>query len=93
MQWKLDWDQKLWRVHNETSIALLKAHQHIRRADVWVWFEKVHKYTWKYFPDPEYGEWFGYLTRREEVLIDLKGSFKGCYLLPRSLYECWKTLK
>ncbi|SIQ98885.1 AGE family epimerase/isomerase [Maribacter ulvicola] len=93
MQWKLDWDQKLWWVHNEALIALLKAFHHTRRADVWSWFKKVHTYTWKYFPDPEFGEWYGYLNRRGEVLLDLKGSFKGCYHLPRSLYECWKTLE
>ena len=93
MQWKLDWDQKLWWVHNEALIALLKAYQHTKRQDVWAWFEKVHQYTWKHFPDPEFGEWFGYLNRRGEVLSELKGSFKGCYHLPRSLYECWKTLE
>lgn len=93
MQWKLDWDQKLWWVHNEALIALLKAYQHTKRQDVWAWFEKVHQYTWKHFPDPEFGEWFGYLNRRGEILLELKGSFKGCYHLPRSLYECWKTLE
>ncbi len=93
MQWKLDWDQKLWWVHNEALIALLKAYQHTKRQDVWAWFEKVHQYTWNHFPDPEFGEWFGYLNRRGEILLELKGSFKGCYHLPRSLYECWKTLE
>lgn len=93
MPWKLDWDQKLWWVHNETLVALLKAYQHTQRTDVWEWFEKVHDYSWKYFSDPEYGEWFGYLNRRGEVLLDMKGTFKGCYHLPRALYECWKTLE
>ena len=93
MQWKLDWDQKLWWVHNEALIALLKAYQHTKRQDVWTWFEKVHQYTWAHFPDSKFGEWFGYLNRRGEVLLELKGSFKGCYHLPRSLYECWKTLE
>ena len=68
MQWKLDWDQKLWWVHNEALIALLKGYQHTKRIDVWNWFEKVHAYTWNHFPDHDYGEWFGYLNRRGEVL-------------------------
>ena len=93
MQWKLDHDQKLWWVHNEIEIALLKAFWHTRRQKVWKWFEKVHDYTWQHFPDPEHGEWFGYLNRRGEVLLNLKGSFKGCYHLPRVLFECWKTLE
>jgi len=93
MQWKLDWDQKLWWVHNEALIALLKAYEHTQRDDVLDWFKKVHEYTWKHFPDPKYGEWYGYLNRRGEVLLELKGSFKGCYHLPRSLYECWRTLE
>ena len=25
---------------------------------------KVFDYTWKRFPDPQNGEWFGYLNRR-----------------------------
>lgn len=36
-------------------------------------FEKVHQYTWSHFKDPEYPEWFGYLNRRGEVLLPLKG--------------------
>jgi N-acylglucosamine 2-epimerase len=37
------------------------------------WFERVHEYTWTHFRDPEHGEWFGYLNRRGDVLLDLKG--------------------
>jgi len=93
MQWKLEWDQKLWWVHLESLIALLKAFQHTGRKDVLEWFEKVHEYSWGKFPDPEFGEWFGYLNRQGEPLLTLKGSFKGCYHLPRALFECWKTLE
>jgi N-acylglucosamine 2-epimerase len=32
--------------------------------------EKIHDYTWSHFKDPEYPEWWGYLNRRGEVLLD-----------------------
>lgn len=37
------------------------------------WFNKVHDYTWTHFKDTEHPEWFGYLNRRGEVLLPLKG--------------------
>ncbi|MDD4632582.1 MAG: AGE family epimerase/isomerase, partial [Proteiniphilum sp.] len=58
------------------------------------WFEKVHDYTWSHFKDPEYSEWWGYLNRRGEVLLDLKGGkWKGCFHVPRGLYQCWKIME
>ena len=91
---QLEWDQKLWWVHVETLISLLKGYFHTGDKRCWDWFEKVHQYTWKHFPDPEFGEWFGYLNRRGEVLLPLKGGkWKGCFHVPRGLYQCWKTLE
>ena len=91
---QLEWDQKLWWVHIETLISLLKGFYHTGDQRCWDWFEKVHKYTWAHFPDAEGGEWFGYLNRRGEVLLPLKGGkWKGCFHVPRGLYQCWKTLE
>lgn len=91
---QLEWDQKLWWVHVETLIALLKGYLLTGDERCWTWFEKVHKWTWEHFPDPEFGEWFGYLNRRGEPLLTLKGGkWKGCYHVPRGLYQCWKTLE
>jgi N-acylglucosamine 2-epimerase len=60
------------------------------RKECWEWFERVHDYTWKVYPDPQFGEWFGYLNRRGEVLVPLKGGkWKGCFHLPRALYRCY----
>ncbi|MNE57852.1 N-acylglucosamine 2-epimerase [compost metagenome] len=60
----------------------------------WNWFEKVHAYSWSHFADSEYGEWFGYLNRRGEVLSPAKGGkWKGCFHVPRGLYQCWKVLE
>ena len=91
---QLEWDQKLWWVHVETLVALAKGYQLTGNEKCAEWFEKVHAYTWKHFRDNEFGEWFGYLNRRGEVLLDLKGGkWKGCFHIPRSLYQVWKTLE
>jgi N-acyl-D-glucosamine 2-epimerase len=91
---QLEWDQKLWWVHVETLISLLKGYQLTGSDECLQWFEKVHDYTWNRFKDPEYPEWWGYLNRQGEVLLDLKGGkWKGCFHVPRGLYQCWKTLE
>jgi N-acylglucosamine 2-epimerase len=91
---QLEWDQKLWWVHVETLVALAKAYQLTGNEKCVEWFEIVHAYTWKHFKDNEFGEWFGYLNRRGEVLLNLKGGkWKGCFHIPRSLYQVWKTLE
>ena len=91
---KLEWDQKLWWVHAETLVALAKGYKLTGDERCAQWFQKVHNYTWKHFRDEEYGEWFGYLNRRGEVLLPLKGGmWKGCFHIPRALYQVWKTLE
>lgn len=91
---QLEWDQKLWWVHLETLISLLKGYQLTGSQDCLSWFEKIHDYTWKHFKDAEYPEWWGYLNRRGEVLLDLKGGkWKGCFHVPRALFQCWKTIE
>ena len=70
---QLEWDQKLWWVHLETLVALAKAYEHSKDSRVMMWYEKVHEYAWSHFADPEHGEWFGYLNRQGEVLLNLKG--------------------
>lgn len=91
---QLEWDQKLWWVHIETLISLLKGYQLTGNEKCLRWYEKVHDYAWSRFKDPEYPEWWGYLTRRGEVLLDLKGGkWKGCFHVPRGMYQCWKILE
>jgi N-acylglucosamine 2-epimerase len=91
---QLEWDQKLWWVHLETLISLLKGYQLTGSETCLQWFEKVHDYTWSHFKDPEYSEWWGYLNRQGEVLLDLKGGkWKGCFHVPRGLYQCWKIME
>lgn len=91
---QLEWDQKLWWVHIETIISLLKGYLLTGDIRCWQWFEKVHAYTWSHFPDAENGEWFGYLNRQGEVLLPMKGGkWKGCFHVPRGLYQSWNTLE
>ncbi|PCH77960.1 MAG: N-acylglucosamine 2-epimerase [Flavobacteriaceae bacterium] len=91
---QLEWDQKLWWVHLETLVGLSKAFEHTQREDVKEWYNKVHDYSWKHFSDKEAGEWFGYLNRQGEVLLDLKGGkWKGCFHVPRAMFQCWKSFE
>ena len=91
---QLEWDQKLWWVHLETLISLIKGYRLTGNQQCLNWFKKVHDYTWSHFSDPEYGEWYGYLNRRGEVLLPLKGGkWKGCFHVPRGLFQVWKTLE
>jgi len=90
---QLEWDQKLWWVHIEGMICMAKAWQLTGNIQCLSWFEKLHEYTYSRFPDPEFGEWFGYLNRRGEVLLPLKGGkWKGCFHVPRGLLQLWKTM-
>jgi N-acylglucosamine 2-epimerase len=91
---QLEWDQKLWWVHIEALITMLKGYQLTGSKESLEWFEKIHQYTWSHFKDQENPEWFGYLNRRGEVLLPLKGGkWKGCFHVPRGLYQCWQTLE
>ncbi|MGK7895828.1 MAG: AGE family epimerase/isomerase [Xenococcus sp. (in: cyanobacteria)] len=88
---QLEWNQKLWWVHLESLVALAMGYSLTQRVECWQWYQKVHDYTWQHFSDSEYGEWFGYLNRRGEVLLNLKGGkWKGCFHVPRALYLCWQ---
>lgn len=90
---QLEWDQKLWWVHIESAITMLKAYQLTGSKEALAWFEKIHCYTWDKFKDKDHPEWFGYLNRRGEVLLSLKGGkWKGCFHVPRGLYQCWQIL-
>ncbi len=91
---QLEWDQKLWWVHIESLISLIKGYHLTGNPECLTWFEKLHEYTWSHFADPEFGEWFGYLNRKGEILLPVKGGkWKGCFHVPRGLYQVWKTLE
>ena len=91
---QLEWNQKLWWVHVETLVALAMGYRLTGRAACWEWYQKVHEYTWTHFADAEHSEWFGYLDRQGEVLLNLKGGkWKGCFHVPRALLMCWREFE
>lgn len=91
---QLEWDQKLWWVHIETLITMIKGYQLTGNKKCLEWFERVHNYVWSHFVDKEYPEWYGYLNRQGEVLLPLKGGkWKGCFHVPRGLFQCWQILE
>ncbi|MBR4533208.1 MAG: AGE family epimerase/isomerase [Bacteroidaceae bacterium] len=91
---ELEFDQKLWWVHLETLISLIKGYQLTGDQRCLDWFQRVHDYTWSHFRDAEYPEWYGYLNRQGEVLLPLKGGkWKGCFHVPRGLMNVWKILE
>jgi len=92
---QLEWDQKLWWVHVEALVTMAKGYAITQNEKCATWFEKLHDYTWNNFRDKENGgEWFGYLNRRGEVSIPAKGGkWKGCFHIPRALYQVYQTLE
>lgn len=91
---ELEWDQKLWWVHLEALISLSKGYLLTGDKRCWEWFQRVHDYTWTHFRDPDYPEWYGYLNRRGEILLPLKGGkWKGFFHVPRGLMNVWKILE
>lgn len=91
---QLEWDQKLWWVHQEALVALAMGYRLTGRETCWQWYQKIHEYAWPRFSDPEHGEWFGYLNRRGEVISNAKGGkWKGCFHTPRAMYLCWQQFE
>ncbi|QCX38610.1 AGE family epimerase/isomerase [Aureibaculum algae] len=91
---QLEWDQKLWWVHLESLVALSKAYELTKNPEIKKWYDKIHNYSWSHFSNPKNGEWFGYLNRQGEVLLNLKGGkWKGCFHVPRAMYQCWKSFE
>ncbi|ABY34335.1 MAG TPA: N-acylglucosamine 2-epimerase [Chloroflexus aurantiacus] len=77
---------KLWWPHAEAIYALVLAAT-ITGDRQWIeWLERIDAYTFRYFADPVYGEWFGYCDRRGEVALTSKGgNYKGFFHMPRAL--------
>ncbi len=82
-------------MHLEALVALSKAYRLTGDERCFDWFKKVHQYTWEHFPDKKSGlEWYGYLNRQGEKLLQLKGGkWKGCFHVPRALLLCYKEME
>jgi len=91
---KVEWDMKYWWPHCEALYALLLANYITGNKLYENWYEKIHEWTFKYFPDKEYGEWYGYLHRDGSVCLPIKGSvWKGPFHIPRYLLYGIKLLE
>ena len=91
---QLEYDMKLWWVHDECLIAALAAYKLTGDEKYAEIFRTVHEYSFDRFADGKYGEWYGYLHRDGTVSHTQKGSlWKGPYHLPRCLIACEKILR
>ncbi len=82
-------DMKFWWPHCEAIIATLLAWDLTGEERYARWFRQVHDWAFARFPDPEFGEWFGYLHRDGRLSTPLKGNlWKGPFHLPRMLWYC-----
>ena len=87
-------DMKFWWPHNEVLIATLLAYRLTKDAKYAVQHEQAHQWAYAHFPDPEHGEWYGYLHRDGRISSPLKGNlWKGPFHLPRMQHICWKLLE
>jgi N-acylglucosamine 2-epimerase len=87
-------DMKFWWPQNEAIIATILAYHLTGEQKYFDWHQKAHEWAHERFPDPEYGEWFGYLHRDGRLSSTLKGNmFKGPFHIPRMQLYCWKLLE
>lgn len=87
-------DMKFWWPHNEAIIATLLAYSLTGDPKYLRWHQQVHDWAYAHFPDPEHGEWFGYLHRDGTLSTPVKGNvWKGPFHLPRMQWFCWKLLE
>lgn len=86
-------DMKFWWPQNETIIATLLAWQLTGNETYYRWYRLIHDWAYRHFPDPEFGEWYGYLHRDGRISVPLKGNlWKGPFHLPRMQLVCWQLL-
>ncbi len=84
-------DMKFWWPQNETIIATLLAWTLTRDPRHTEQHRLIHDWTHAHFPDPDHGEWFGYLHRDGSISSTLKGnSWKGPFHIPRMQLTCWQ---
>ncbi len=83
-------DMKFWWPQNETIIANLMAYRMTGEKKYLDQHALIHDWSYSHFPDPEYGEWYGYLHRDGRISVPNKGNlWKGPFHLPRMQLVCW----
>jgi N-acylglucosamine 2-epimerase len=87
-------DMKFWWPQNETILATLLAYCMTGKPRYAQWHTAIHDWAYRHFPDPEYGEWYGYLHRDGRIASTAKGTmWKGPFHLPRMQLRCWQMLE
>lgn len=87
-------DMKFWWPQNEAIIATLMAWRLTGEERYAAWHRRIHEWAHRHFPDPEHGEWFGYLHRDGTLSTPVKGTlFKGPFHLPRMQWVCAELLQ
>ncbi len=83
----LEWDMKIWWPQCEAIIANLLCYNVFGDEKYKRDFEALRDWCFERYPDPEFGEWFGYMHYDGTVANNLKGNYsKGPFHLPRMLY-------
>ena len=81
-------DMKFWWPQTEAVIATLYAYEATGDRRYLDLHRKANEWMLAHLPDPDYGEWFGYLHRDGTVAQSAKGNiFKGPFHIPRMLIK------
>ena len=84
---QLEWDMKIWWPQCEAMIANRLCFNVFGEEKYLKDFEALRDWCFARYPDPEYGEWYGYMHYDGTLANTLKGNVsKGPFHLPRMLY-------
>ena len=82
----LEWDMKIWWPQCEALIANRLCYAVFGEQKYLDNYTALKDYVFARYPDPEYGEWFGYMHYDGTLANTLKGNVsKGPFHLPRML--------
>ena len=84
---QLEWDMKIWWPQCEAIIANRLCYNVFGEEKYLRDFEALRDWCFSRYPDPDHGEWYGYMHADGTRANTLKGNFsKGPFHLPRMLY-------
>ena len=84
---QLEWDMKIWWPQCEAIIANLLCYNVFGEEKYLCDYKALRDWCFARYPDPEHGEWYGYMHYDGTRANTLKGNFsKGPFHLPRMLY-------
>ncbi len=81
-------DMKFWWPQCEAIVATLYAYKISGEQRYLDMHKMAHDWCYSHFPDPEFGEWYGYLHRDGSPAQPAKGNlFKGPFHIPRMMIK------